>query len=123
VEYSIAFGEEAEGVTVTASGTSDLEGQLALFKDLVGDVRYIPGMPVLIDYSKLDERRASNSEVERLGRFIAELDAAFADAKLAIVVPDTVAFGLGRMSQARINTRVQIRFFYDRDEAADWLHS
>jgi hypothetical protein len=122
VEYLIRFGDEAEGVRVTASGTSDLAGQMGLFEDVVGDARYSPGMPILVDYSGLDERRAPSADVEQLGRFIAGLDAALGDAKLAIVVPDTVAFGLGRMSQARIETRVEIQFFYDRDEAEGWLH-
>jgi hypothetical protein len=121
MEFAIRFGEEGEGVTVTASGASDLASQIALFTDIVGDARHAPGMPILVDYTELDERRAPNEDVEMLGRFVASLDEALGHAKLAVVVPDTVAFGLGRMSQARIDTRLRVRFFYDRNEAAAWL--
>jgi hypothetical protein len=78
-------------------------------------------MAILVDYSGLDEHRASNEDVARLGSFVASLESAFGDAKLAIVVPDPVSYGLGRMSQSRIDTRLQLRFFYDREEAGAWL--
>jgi hypothetical protein len=121
MEYVIQFDEEGQGVTATISGSSDLAGQISLIKDVVHDARYSAGMPILFDYSGLDERRSSAGEVQQLGQFVATLDEAFADAKLAVVVPDTVAYGLGRMSQARIDTRLRMRFFYDRGEAEAWL--
>jgi hypothetical protein len=119
MEYSIRFG--AEGVTAEVSGTSELAGQMNLYRDLVGDPRFSPGMSILIDYRGLDERRAPNADVERLSRFVSSLDAELGDAKLAVVVPDTVSYGIGRMSQAQIDTRLRIRFFFERDEAAAWL--
>jgi hypothetical protein len=119
VEYAIQF--EGDGVTVLASGSSDLPGQTALFQDVVDDPRYSPGMPILIDYTGLDDRRFTGEETQRLGRFIAGLDDALGDAKLAIVVPDKTAYGTGRMTQARIETRLRLRLFYDRHEATGWL--
>jgi hypothetical protein len=121
MEYAIRFEEGNHLVTATASGSSDVAAQMALYKDVVGDPRYAAGTPILLDYSALDERRASSAEVKRLGRFIASLDEALGDAKLAVVVPDTVAYGLGRMSQAHIDTSREIRFIYDRPEAEIWL--
>jgi hypothetical protein len=94
---------------------------MSLFSEIVGDPRFSPGMPILIDYRGLDERRAPNAEVERLSRFITSLDAQLGDSKLAAVVPDTVAYGIGRMSQAHIDSRLRIRIYFDHDEAVEWL--
>lgn len=80
------------------------------------------GPPLETEKGRPSTRPRSNEDVEQLGRFVSGLDEVLGDARLATVVPDTVAFGLGRMSQARIETRVRIQFFYNRAEAESWIH-
>jgi hypothetical protein len=121
MEHSIHFGGEEEAVLVAVTGTSSVEGQMAVFNELIADPRYSPGMAIMIDYSGIDSRRATTADVERIGLFVAGLDRQLGDSKLAVVVPDTLAFGLGRMSQARIETRLELQLFYNRDDAARWL--
>jgi hypothetical protein len=121
MDFVIHFGRAGEPVTAVVTGTTDLTEQKRLYTEIANDPRYTVGAPILVDYSGIDERRAPTHEVESLGRFMARLEGKLGDAKLAIVVPDTISFGLGRQSSAWIDTPLRMSLFFDRSEALAWL--
>jgi hypothetical protein len=121
MEYAIRFGQNNERVEVTTSGDADRAALTTLLEELAHDPRYSPGTPILIDHGAMDHTPLSATDLEGLGRFVGALDQFFADAKLAVVVPNAVAFGLSRMAQAHIHSRLRLEFFYSVDQAEVWL--
>ena len=100
--YDVDFDDTGPfDVVVRASGAFNLNEFMDGRERILGDPRFRPGMNVLVDHSLLDLSSASTEDVRTAaataGRRYAGSEG---PARIAIVAPQPVAFGLGRMWQA-----------------------
>ena len=125
MEYTIEFGGSPQDVTLTSTGLGDAEGLVSLVRDLISNPRFRPGMLMLEDLSALDATGLTASDVRAQADSVIEFGQQFGPAKLAMIAPSTLVFGLARMWEAYIDSRTSIesRVFYSRAEAVDWLES
>jgi hypothetical protein len=121
MEYVISFDTDFGGVEIKTSGEADLAGLLGHATELVGDGRYVPGMPVLIDHTDLDATSIPSADLASLGQHVTTLASRLGDSRVAVVVPNALTYGLGRMAQARQETHVDMRLFYSRADALAFL--
>jgi len=54
MKHSIQFGDGPADVIVTTVGVASLDGLDSVVVDLLDDPRYLPGMSLLFDYTRLD---------------------------------------------------------------------
>jgi hypothetical protein len=88
----------------------------------------VAGYDELVDMSRVEHFAEPSSEsVRRLAELSARMDPPAASARFAIVAPQDVAFGLGRMYETyrALNQRStkQVAVFRDRAAATRWLGS
>ncbi len=124
MEYTIEFGGDPQDVTITTFGPASADGLTGFLMALVSDPRFRPGMLILADHLSLDPRTVSAAEVRAQAHVMIGLDERIGASKVAIVVPNALAFGWARMYQlSTTNTQVESRVFYSRSEGLAWLES
>jgi hypothetical protein len=121
MEYVISFDTDFGGVEIKTSGEADLAGLLGHATELARDERYVPGMPVLIDHSELDATSVPSADLASLGLHVTTLASRLGDSRVAVVVPNALAYGLGRTAQARQETQIDMRLVHSRAEALAFL--
>lgn len=124
VDYSIEFGGEPQDVTITTFGPASAEGLTGFLMDLVSDRRFRPGMLILADHLLLDPTTVTATEVRAQAHIVIGLDERIGASKIAIVVPNALAFGWARMYElSAAPAQAESRVFYSRSEALGWLES
>ena len=124
MEYTIEFGGMAQDVTITTSGPASAEGLLDFVKDLVGDPRFRPGMLILVDHMAIDPTTITATDVRAQADTVIRLDDRIGPSKVAIVVPNPLAFGYARMYELHAaRAQVESQVFYSRNEALAWLET
>lgn len=122
MEHTIEFGGELQAVTVTSSGRADRSGFLRFIDEIVSDPRFRRGMAMLIDHSALDASSLTRHDVQAIGELVGTLSDRVGTSPVAVVVPDTLLFGLTRMGEAHTGpAQLRVGIFYSRDEAIAWL--
>src|SRR5687767_3598615 len=123
MEYSIDFGTPPHGdVTIIASGPADPEALVACVNELVSDPRFRSGARVLIDDTNLDFSSLQSEDVRAVAQTVIRVDERLGNSRVAILVSNTLAFGLVRMFELLAgDAKVEVTAFYDRDDAQAWL--
>jgi hypothetical protein len=122
VQYEIEFGDAPHDVTVTTSGSANVNGLIGFVTDLVADPRYRPGMCILVDHTALDARSLRTADIQALADTVVRLDNEIGASRVAIVVPNALTFGFARMYELRASrAQVRSRVFYSRADALAWL--
>jgi hypothetical protein len=120
MDYTLEF--ESERVTITTSGRVDVADVERLVNELVSDPRFTPGMPILADHSALDTRSLMADGARRIGHIFVNFGGQIGRSPLAVVVANTLTYGLVRMASAfGLRAPLKIKTFYSRDEAEAWL--
>jgi hypothetical protein len=124
LEYTIEFGGAHRDVTITTSGQPTGEDVLAFVLALVGHPRFRRGMAILVDHLALDVTTITGEDIKAQAELVNALDDQLGPCHVAIVVPDVLAFGFGRLWELHTaETQLHSRVFYDRDEALAWLEA
>ncbi|HET9532466.1 MAG TPA: hypothetical protein VFQ92_19060 [Blastocatellia bacterium] len=116
----LRYGFEDNLLHITGEDMFTFEELEQLFSAALADPRFVKGMRMLIDARDL----RSNPKLEEL-RKRAELFASLKEhftPGYALVVTDTLYYGLGRMFQVFAQTEgVEVKIFNDIDEARRYL--
>jgi hypothetical protein len=124
MQHSIEFAARGPvDVTITTSGSADLDGFLHLNEELVSHSCFRPGLRILVDHSDLDTTTL-DQDVRATGEAVARLVDAFRGSKIAVVAPDVAKYGLARASAEAADPRsidLAVKVFVTRDEAEAWL--
>ncbi|HEY2374127.1 MAG TPA: hypothetical protein VGH82_16525 [Gaiellaceae bacterium] len=76
MDYTITCGGDPEDVCLTARGAASLVDLDAMFEEAVSDRRWVEGMKVLLDYTRLDMTTLSTDQMRaRAGRLVEMLEA------------------------------------------------
>jgi hypothetical protein len=124
VRYDIEFGGHPQEVTVSVSGFATPSEFRQLYEELAGDPRFRPGMRILLDFRELDATRLDAWEARDIGRHLAGLESRYGSASLAVVVPDTVTFGLTRLAELSASfEQIEVLVRYTLEDALRWLET
>jgi hypothetical protein len=122
--YEIEFNDSGPfHVVVTTSGKPSTREMIAGRHRVYADPRFRPGMNLLIDHSQLEGSGISNDAVRALAES-ANRDATAAGlGSLAIVAPNSLTFGLGRMWEALAGEEFEgkVVVVRSRAEALEWI--
>ena len=114
--------EEASGVVrVTTTGAPTAREQQEFWRKLSAEL--VGRRPLrLIDDRRGIELFASSQDVREGAALAAELVGPFEGARIAVVVPAKVAYGMARMFQAYADALpIHFAAFYDIEEANQWV--
>jgi hypothetical protein len=126
VNYDIEFTESGPfEVVVTTSGEASGAEIEAGRRRVLADPRFRPGMSIMLDHSLLDNSGAEAHEVRGLASSLDRDRASSGFAYLAIVAPDAVTYGLGRMWESLASEEVEsaVTVVRTREEAYVWIES
>jgi hypothetical protein len=124
VEHVIEFVTDPSGVILTTSGSADVAGFERMNAELLGDPRFVPGTPILVDHSDLDTRTLSTDDAVEIGRSVERLQSRLGPSPVAIVVADPHAFDrAGESIPDGPSTQLEVRVFYALRDGVDWLQS
>jgi hypothetical protein len=122
VEFLLNFGLTPEAAILTTSGVARVENFLEMSQALVDDPRFRPGMPILIDHTRLDASVLTATDIRAIGEFVATIGGKLGPSSIAVVVPDKLTFGFVRMGEMRANQpQLNVSIFYSLPEAVEWL--
>ena len=78
---------------------------------------------ILSDYSMTNEMNVSSSIIQQLAKMSKKAESINQDMLVAVVMPEDLAYGLGRMWQAySIDLKWQSKIFRNREAAELWLN-
>jgi len=123
--HEIEFDREGATVTIRASGRASTEGFEAYLRELLGHPEWLPGKGILVDFRALDGSHLTKEDVRRISDLHVPIGDRLGISPCAIVVSDSLHFGLARMWEAYSDRRVplRVRVFDSMDEARGWLKS
>ena len=124
MSHELTFGGDPEDALVTAHGKASVDELDRIFKDLLHDPRYRPGMLVLADHRDVDWSGLTHDHLrQRIDRL--EEDAELmVGSSFAVVLGQPLDYGIQRMLQALAESqRVEgdRRAFYSLEDARAWL--
>jgi hypothetical protein len=120
MDFTISFA--AGRVVVETSGVAVRNGFTRFIDTIVDDPRFRPGMPVLVDHSKLDMQALTTADMQAVADVVINRNAKIGRSLVAIVTPASVAYGLTRQFTAFADLAdIRVRIFGSRAEAEDWL--
>ena len=113
---------EARLVHIEGAGQLTDDDMIDCVKRLRADPDLEPDMPTLSDMRNID-MAFSPEGVREMVKTMHDRPADRAQARVAIVVSNQVAYGMGRMFELYTDTRVDpmLRVFQSMSEALDWL--
>jgi hypothetical protein len=126
VDYDIEFTESGPfEVVVTTSGEASGAEIEAGRRRVLADPRFRPGMSILLDHSLLDNAGADAHEVHGVASSLERDRATSGFAYIAIVAPDALTYGLGRMWELLAGDELEraVTVVHTREEAYAWLES
>jgi len=100
-------------------GFADLE---AYCRGVVEDPDYRPGFHELVDFRKANHWSVPGEELRKLRDVNLEVSAKVGRSRLAYVITNDLAYGIGRMFMAISDeSKIEHRVFRDMVEAREWL--
>ncbi len=124
--HEIHWDGEVEDLYLRTSGRATLEGLAAMTQEAFDDLRFRPGLNILVDHSDLDWSTMQTTDFRlRIGALLRDANR-FGDARMAIVVGQPAAFGVQRMMQTILQVQrpapaFETGVFYSVEEARTWL--
>jgi hypothetical protein len=120
MDFTVSF--DPDRVAVETSGVAVRDGFTRFIDTIVDDARFRPGMPVLIDHSRLDMEALTTADMQAVADAVLHRNAKIGRSLVAIVTPASVAYGLTRQFTAFADLAdIRVRIFGSRAEADDWL--
>lgn len=121
MEYEIHRGDDF--VELVTHGDGDAAVFQALLREALEHESWKPGTSLLIDHSDLNAGPLTVREMATLADMIDAARAALGSSRMAIVAPNDLEFGLGRMWQVFVENRWDGKsmLFRSREEAVRWL--
>lgn len=109
---------------VKTYGDAEIKMFFRLFKEMLDHKEWKPGSRILMDYSELNGNTLASSEIRFLARRALTIEDKLGNAKLAVVAPHDLAYGLLRIRLAHTygNWSVKENIFRSRNEAIIWLN-
>lgn len=123
MEYRFEFTGSPQDVTVIASGAASVSGFGRLFENLCGQLRFEPGMLILLDLTETDMNAIPLSEAPEIGRGLAEFRDRCEGCAMAVVCRDPLTAVLMREGVGGTADWIDIWVACSRDEASAWLES
>ena len=123
MEYRFEFAGSPQDVTVIASGAASVSGFGRLFENLCGQLRFEPGMLILLDLVETDMSAIPLSEAPGIGRGLAEFRDRCEGCAMAVVCRDPLTAVLMREGVGGGADWIDIWVACSRDEASAWLES
>ena len=122
--YDVTVDSERRRV-VTTWGPLVTDASLLTYQKAVWDEPGVNGFDELIDFSAVEEIEVTTEGLEAVAHLAAGMDDAAGRSRFAIVVGDSLSYGLSRMYEAfremdEKSTR-QVMIFKQREEALAWL--
>jgi hypothetical protein len=122
VRHTIEFRQGGKpDAVITTHGTATPDGLNAYLTDLAADPRWKQGMTLLIDHRALDWSDITTADLRARAHRVATMPEAAHPTHVALVVGETVAFGLMRMFSTFVDDHIERGVFYDIAEAYAWL--
>jgi hypothetical protein len=123
IEYQIDFGRRV--VFATACGTVTSEDLFGYQREVWSRLD-VAGFDEVVDMSEVEQfAEPSTKQIMALAELSAEMDVRSAVSRFAIVAPQDLAFGLGRMYEAyrgmNPGSTKEVAVFRTRQDALDWL--
>jgi hypothetical protein len=121
--FDVQFDPEGqEDLRIHVSGRAE-SGEFERFYDeLVADPRFRPGMKILADFRELDLGQLHAGSIASIGRAVADREEQWGAARYAIVVPNSMAFGLVRMAELTAHLQqMTVWPVYTLADAEAWL--
>ena len=116
------YDDELDARIATYSGFVDDEDLRTAYDALLASGEFDPAMDVVSDLSEVTRYDVSAEGLRELARTFAPYNAAMAGARLAIVAPKDVIYGMARMFEIlRSDAPQEIRIFRDLEEAREWI--
>lgn len=120
MDFTVSF--EPHRVVVETSGVAVRDGFTRFIDAIVDDPLFRPGMPVLVDHSRLDMDALTTADMQAVADVVLHRNAKIGCSLVAIVTPASVAYGLTRQFTAFADLAdIRVRIFGSRAEAEDWL--
>jgi hypothetical protein len=124
VEFEIKFtdGAAPADIEMAVSGVPTLEGLRLLNERLISDLRFRPGMTILVRLDELDASGLSGDAMQSLSESMAQRDWFYQPAASAIIAPDEATYNAARTFRAHLGGSMSNRqVFRSRAEALAWL--
>jgi hypothetical protein len=107
---------------MAVSGVPTLEGLRLLNERLISDLRFRPGMTILVSLDELDASGLSGDAMQSLSESMAQRDWFYQPAASAIIAPDEATYNAARTFRAHLGGSMSNRqVFRSRAEALAWL--
>lgn len=124
MEHELLFGPAADELRIRVTGLATVDGFLRMIDEGIGDPRWRPPMRALLDYTDLDMSALSAEQMRQVAAHATAFDAQLAGARVAVLAPRALAYGLARLSAAAAQlTTAEVQVFGERDAAESWLAS
>ena len=122
--YDVTVDSERRRV-VTTWGPLVTDASLLAYQKAVWDEPVVHGFDELIDFSAVEEMEVTTEGLEPVAHLAAGMDGVAGNSRFAIVVGDSLSYGLSRMYEAfremdEKSTR-QGMVFQQKEEALTWL--
>lgn len=121
MKYEIEYSDGI--LEVKTSGNAELQGFMDFIRDIVAHEHWQPDGKILINHTKLNADSLTSEDIEKMSDFGKNLQSKIGRAKIALVVPGDLQFGLSRMWQmfSSPGRESATELFRSRDKAVSWL--
>ena len=122
MEYTVIY--HGEYFEIKTRGVADFKRFQDMVKSLFEHDKWKLGSHILIDHTELDSGFLTTNDIQAIANLCAEYRAFFGKGKIAIVVARDLEYGMIRMWQAFMNSKVwdmSDKLFKSRDEAIAWI--
>lgn len=123
MEYEISWGGEPEDVCMTPRGVASLVDLDAMFAEAVADQRWVEGMNVLLDYTRVDMTGLSADEMKARADRLTEMVETIGKQRIALVAASPGNYKTMRMIAYLLDGNVgfEASMFTSLVDAREWL--
>jgi hypothetical protein len=123
MEYAIGWGGNPEDIRMTTHGVAQVRDFDAMWRAAVADSRWVEGMKVLVDHTRLDWTELVANDIRERAELMKQQSEAIGRQQVAFVVDDSRSLRLGRLMGYVLDWQVGFvaRYFTSLAEARAWL--
>lgn len=123
MRYQIEFSAQQPWAVVRTEGPASFEGFHEIVRALIEHPEWHDRRSLLLDHSALEVAGLSADDIKATAALLNDVRERVGQGRVAIVLPGSLRFGLGRMFQQRLAPEIQdnYRLFGTCAEADAWL--